>query len=144
MGEVSTRRHISRMSVFKIEKNAKGSKHGALPGHEATETHKTAATKALSFLDIALGHSSNIQSSLSKAYEDQVKKNRAMLQSIIDVVIALGQRNVALRGHGWDKATHREDGNFDFFLHGKAERNPALKEHLKNRISYTSLKICTK
>ena len=145
-GDKLSGRGVNKMEFFqKIGfqdwKNAKGSKRGALPGHEATEAHKTAAIKALSFLDIASGHSSDIQSSLSKAYEDQVKKNRAILLSIIDVVIALGQRNVALRGHGWDKATHREDGNFDFFLHWKSEFDPSLKEHLKKHASYTSPQI---
>ncbi len=77
-------------------------------------------------------------------YEDQVKSNRADLLSIIDVVIALGQRNVPFRGHGWNKESRREDGNFDYFLHWKSHFDPVLKEHLqhgKRNASYKSPKI---
>lgn len=55
-----------------------------------------------------------------------IKNNRAILLSIIDVIISLGQRNYSLRGHGWNKDTKREDGNFDFFLHWKAQFDPCL------------------
>ena len=96
------------------------------------------------FLEIAFGHSRDIQSSLSKAYEDKIKQNRAILLSIIDVVIVLGKHNVPFRGHNWDKTTHREDGNFDFFLHWRAELDPVLKGHLqtsKKNASYTSPQV---
>lgn len=111
---------------FRDWKNAKGAKCGALPSHELTEAHKGAAMKALAFKDIAAGRSKDIRSCLSSSYQEQVKNNRAILLSIIDVIISLGQRNYSLRGHGWNKDTKREDGNFDFFLHWKAQFDPCL------------------
>lgn len=42
----------------------------------------------------------------------------------------MGQRNIPFRGHNWDKITKREDGNFDFLVHWKAEDKPVLKQHL--------------
>ena len=147
-GDKLTWRGINQTSFqvdgFNNWKNAKGSKRGALPCHNKSDIHKTAAVRALSFLEIAFGHSRDIQSSLSKAYEDKIKRNRAILLSIIDVVIVLGKRNVPFRGHNWDKTTHREDGNFDFFLHWRAELDPVLKGHLqtsKKNASYTSPQV---
>ena len=55
-------------------KNAKSEKHGALPAHEASEAHRIAATKALAFLEIEAGRAKDIQCSLSKAHEDEIKK----------------------------------------------------------------------
>ena len=52
--------------------------------------------------------------------------------SIIDVVVTLGQRNVAFRGHNWNKTEKREDANFNFFLYWKAKLDPVLQDHLKN------------
>ena len=91
------------------------------------EAHKIAAAKALSFKEVA----KDIQSCLSTTYENQVKKTRAILLSIIDVVLVLGQRNVAFRGHTWNKYSKREDDNFDHFLHWKSRFDPVLGEHLK-------------
>ncbi len=122
-------------------KNAKGAKRGALPSHELTEIHKCATMKALAFKDIAAGRSKDIRSCLSSSYQDQVKNNRAILLSIIDVIISLGQRNIPFRGHGWNKVTKREDGNFDFFLNWKAQFDPCLQRHLescKKNASYKS------
>ena len=104
-------------SGFTDWKNAKGSKRGALPLHEASESHKVAAMKEVAFKDICAGKLKGIQSSVSSEHEEQVKRNRLILLSIIDVVIALGRRNVPFCGHQWNKQTRRENGNFDFFLH---------------------------
>ena len=63
---------------------------------------------------------------------------------IIDVVIVLDKCNEPFRGHNWDKTTHRDDGNFDFFLHWRAELDPVLKGHLqtsKKNASYTSPQV---
>lgn len=43
-----------------VLKNAKGAKRDALPTHESTDTHKTAAMKALAFKDIAAGRAKDI------------------------------------------------------------------------------------
>lgn len=111
-------------------KNATGAKRGALLTHERSEIHSFSASRASCFRDTFSGRSRDIQSSLSEAYKEQVVKNRSVLLSIIDVIIALGKRNIPFRGHAWDKVTKREDGNFDFFVHWKSEFDSILREHL--------------
>lgn len=113
-------------------KNAKGLKRGALLNHESSEAHKIATTKALAFKNACEGKSKDILSSLSKAREDLAKQNHEILLSIIDIVIVLGQRNIPFRGHEWDKAPKRENGNFDFFLHWKSQFDEGLKSHIEH------------
>ena len=122
---------VFQLRIHRLE-NAKGSKRGALPFHEASESHKAAAMKALAFKGICAGKLSDIQSCVSNKHEEQVKRNRSILLSIIDVVIALGQRNVPFHGHQWSKQTHRENGNFDFFIHWKAQYDAILADHLQH------------
>ena len=57
-------------------------------------------------------------------------KNRAILISIIDIIVVLGQRNIALRGN-WDKELKKEDGNFQCLIDWKSSFDNALKEHLE-------------
>ena len=65
------------------------------------------------------GKTKSVTESLSKAYQDKLQRNRASLISIIDVIIRLGQRNIAFRGN-WVKEDGKEDGNFQYFIHWKA------------------------
>ena len=67
-----------------------------------SKDHFDAVEAAREFLAVYEGAKSDIYSSLSKSYEEQVAKNRAILISIIDVIVVLDQRNIALRGN-WDK-----------------------------------------
>ena len=118
-----------------------GSKRGAIPCHSSSQAHKEAELKALSFKSIVCGSTNVIRSSLSAAYKRQLEEKQAILLSIIDIIIALGQRNIPFRGHNWDKETKREDGNFDFFVHWKANFDPVLKQHIqgyKKNASYLS------
>lgn len=74
--------------------------------HHNSEAHKKAAMKVISYLSIVEGTSQDIRSCLSEAHKIAVKENRDTLMSIIDVVIALGKRNVPFRGN-WDKESKR-------------------------------------
>ena len=56
-----------------------------------------------------------------------------MLMSLIDIIVVFGQRNIPFRGYKWNKQTKREDANFNFFAHWKAEFHPVLKEHLQQK-----------
>jgi len=126
---------------FNDWKNAKGAKRGALSLHEGREVHKNAATKAHTFKDICEGKSRDVQSCVSKQHDEAVKRNQEVLLSLIDVVIALGKRNIPFRGHDWNKDAGRENGNFDFFIHWKAEFDSTLAYHLthcKKNASYIS------
>ena len=137
--------HLTTFQIagFCYWKNAKGKKRGALPIHESTDAHKAAAIKALAFKDIATGKAEDIQSLLSTSYREQIMKHRAIIMSIIDIIIVLGQRNIPLRGHSWSKDTRSEDGNFEYFLQWKAE-DPCLQQHIKScrkNASYKSAHI---
>ena len=79
-------------------KNAKVASR-SFQAHDISEAHKNAATKALSFKEVASGRSKSIHSCLSSVYEGHVERNRAIMLSVSDVVLILGQRNVAFRGH---------------------------------------------
>ncbi|XP_062521172.1 zinc finger MYM-type protein 1-like [Corticium candelabrum] len=125
-------------------KNAVGVKRGVLLCHEKSEIHKNACIKALSFKNVVEGKKNDICTSRSKEYEERVKRNRAIILAVIDVVIALGQRNVPFRGHSWDKVLRKESSNFEYFLHWQSQFNPTLKSHLehgKKNACYKSPKI---
>jgi hypothetical protein len=70
--------------------------------------------------------------SISKSYEEKVKRNREILLRIIHTIVVLEQQNIPFRGTIWDKETKQEYGYFARFLRWKAEDVPALKDHLDN------------
>ena len=76
------------------------------------------------------------------ASEQQVQTKKGIL-AIIDVILALGQSGIALRGN-WDKKEACEDGNFLYFVKWKATFDQDLKCHLDNardNARYTSPRI---
>lgn len=111
-------------------KNAIGVKRSSLKLHEESKDRIDAAEASKDFLAVCEDAKSDIYSSLSKIYEEQVAKNRTILISIIDVIAVLGQRNIALCGN-WDKELKNEDGNFQFFIDWKSSFDSVLKEHLE-------------
>lgn len=113
---------------FRDWKNAVGEKRGIISNHEKTPGHMTASTLAENFLSVSKGQMKNIQSVISQTYSDKVEKNRKTLLSILDVVINLGQRNVAFRGN-WKDDT--EDGNFIHFIQWKSHFDDVLSQHLE-------------
>lgn len=87
--------------------------------------------KALAFKDICAGKLKDIQSYVSKEHEEQVKPNRTISLSLIDVVIAFGQWNfLFVVISGISKLI--EDRNFDFFVHLKAQFDVKLADHLQH------------
>lgn len=85
---------------FSEWKNAVGVKRSPLKGHEESDAHNYAAEAAKDCIAIYQGSKTDIYSSHSKSYENKAAKNRAILVSIIDIIVFLGQRNIALRGIG--------------------------------------------
>ena len=79
-----------------------GVKRSSLKLYEESMDHNDAVEALKDFLALCEGAKSDIYSSLNKSYEEQVAKNRAILISIIDVIVVLGQRNVALC-RNWDE-----------------------------------------
>ena len=74
-----------------------------------------------------------------QASEQQVRTHKGNL-SLIDIILALGQRGIPFRG-SWDKVEKSEDGNFIFFVNWKSKFHEDLKEHLvhaTDNAKYTS------
>jgi hypothetical protein len=45
-------------------------------------------------MQIIAGEEKNIKCSISKSYDDNIKKNLEMILNIIDVIVVMGQRNI--------------------------------------------------
>ncbi|CAC5381162.1 unnamed protein product [Mytilus coruscus] len=116
-------------------KNALGEKRGRLALHSNSERHLKALEISGLLLSVSDETRPSIVQSISKAYSDKVEKNRASLLSLIDVIITLGKRNIALRGN-WNKEISEEDGNFMYFVNWKSSFDLVLKEHIEQKCSY--------
>lgn len=127
---------------FKNWKKASGVKDNSLDKHMHSGEHQMAEEKALNWLKNCKP-GNDIASKITKQVaEEQIRSKKGIL-SIIDTIIALGQRGVALRGN-WDAKQREEDGNFIFFLNWKAETDDYLAQHLKfaqPNAKYTSPQI---
>ena len=95
---------------FKTWKKASGVKENALDRHMHSREHQMAEEKARNWL---------LNCTPGKG-----------IISIIDTIMALGQRGVALRGN-WNVHEKEEDGNFNFFVNWKAKTDDDLAQHLK-------------
>ncbi len=109
-------------------KNAVGEKRGIIPRHSLTEGHRKSTEKAENFLSVVQKKRKDISSIISQKYEEKVIANRNSLLSIIDIIVCLGQRNVAFRG-SWEGDS--ENGNFNHFVNWKAQFDVALKQHMQ-------------
>ena len=78
------------------------------------------------------GVSSSGKLSIDSQLNKQISHQREILKngilSIIDVILALGQRGLGFRGN-WSK-DKKEDGNYSFFVKRKSQFDQNLKEHL--------------
>ena len=118
------------------------SRHGSIDQHRRSECHKICDEKAALFLQTQLP-GTDIMAQVNKhASEQQVQTKKGIL-AIIDVILALGQKGIALRGN-WDKKEACEDGKFLYFVKWKATFDQDLKCHLDNardNARYTSPRI---
>lgn len=89
------------------------------------------------FMKVFQGKSPSIASSLSKAHQESIAKNRHVLSKVIEVILLCSRQNIPLRGH-------REDhSNFHAILHTMAKTDAILAEHLafSTDVKYTSPEI---
>lgn len=75
-------------------------------------------------MSVAQGHQKSINSVLSCEYAEKVSVNRKALLSILDVIINLSKKNIALHGN-WTGES--EDSNLNHFLKWKSSFDPTLK-----------------
>lgn len=116
---------------FNDWKNACGKKRGTLCNHDQSDGHEKAAERAQAFQNICSGKEKPVKVHLSQAYAQRVENNRQALLGILDVILSLAKRGIALRGN-WCHETHEEHGNFNFFLKWKAQHDGVLAQHLKS------------
>lgn len=114
---------------FKNWKKAIGKKDGYLDKHAGSAAHITASQRAKNFLRCVQNAGEDINAKLCQQEKDAQIRTKKGLLSIIDVVLVLGQRGVALRGN-WQKEIQEEDGNFNFFMNWKAKYDTDLANHL--------------
>lgn len=112
-------------------KNACGGERGALNRHNKSDTHVIAVQSADDFLQVCHQNRKSVKEYLSQAYAEKIRRNRAALLCILDVIMALAERAIPLRGSS-NKATGQEDSNFNFFIKWKAQDNPEFAAFLKN------------
>ncbi|XP_014676415.1 PREDICTED: uncharacterized protein LOC106816351, partial [Priapulus caudatus] len=124
-------------------KNAIGIKRSSFTIHDQSKTHISCMNKAVSLLEISQGVTSSIKQHISQAYADEVKRNREIMASIVDVILQLGSRGIALRG-SWIKCQDGEkrpltgsengyeDGNFNSFVEWKSHFDEVLMNHLQH------------
>ena len=90
--------------------------------------------KSEEFIQVMQGLKKNVVEHLSRAYADTIERNRSIILSIMDVIIALGQRGIPLKG-SWkatdkDSESEFEDSKFNFFVEWKSTYDKLLKEHV--------------
>ena len=117
---------------FKNWKKALGKK-GYIDQHKHSETHRIADEKAALFLQTRQP-GTDIRARIAKQVSEQQIRTKRGILSIIDVVLALGQRGIPLRGN-WDKKEGTEDGNFAYFVNWKSTFHEDLKDHLDHTSS---------
>ena len=94
----------------------------------------------LSFLHCINKSGTDIHAKIDKSHAEVQIRTRKGILSIIDVVIALGQRGIPCRGN-WSCNEQVEDGNFAFFVDWKAKYDSDLADHLclaGKAVKYTS------
>ena len=99
--------------------------------HENSNRHKTAATMAVSLLNVADNKIASVDQQINKIYAEPVEQNRSILRSILDVIVVLGRKTLPLRGT-YDKLVGKEDGNFPYFVELKSRFDHILSERVSS------------
>ena len=124
---------------FNKWKKALGKKGSLLDRHEKSEAHKLSEEKTVLFLKNQQP-GLDIASIMAKEVGIQQVRTKKGILLILDVILALGKRGFAFRGH-WDKITKTEDGNFPFFVKWKSQFDRDLEDHFQHaarNAKYTS------
>ena len=110
--------------------------------HAHSEEHQLSEEKMTNFLKTR--HPGNgLSARLQRQAAERQHRTMKVVVAIIDVVIALGQRSIPLRGN-WNPSKRNEDGNFSFFIDWKSKYDPELKanlDHASGNAKYTSPRI---
>jgi hypothetical protein len=91
--------------------------------HVKCKSHYDALQAASEFLKVCDNKQDSVQSQLSKAYSEKVRRNRSALISIVKTIILCGKQNIPLRGHTDDHS------NFSALLNFRSECDEDLRTH---------------
>ena len=100
--------------MSKSFKNWKKASDEHLDAHARSEVHQLSEEKMTNFLKTRRP-GSDISARLHRQVAELQRWTMKGVLSIIDVVIALGQRSIPLRDN-WDPSKRNEDRNFSFFV----------------------------
>ena len=124
-------------------KKAVGVNDGYLDRHANSADHISSSERVFCFIHCIKNAGKDIHAKIDKgAAEVQIRTKKGII-SIIDVVIALGQRGIPFRGN-WLGDEQSEDGNVAFIVDWKAKYNIDLADHLRftrKDAKYTSSQI---
>jgi len=129
-----------------------------LKSHTATEYHMNSMAKLNAFKSTYMQPTNRIDVNIESANLERVRKNRDILQSIIQCIEFCGRQGISLRGHRddgiEDDDSNVNKGNFKALLQFRADAgDTTLKSHIElcaRNASYTSkvtqndLLVCVK
>ena len=123
---------------FKNWKKAVGVKDGYLDRHANSAGHISSSERIFGVLHCIQNSGTDIHAKIDNSAAEVQIRTKKGIRSIIDVVIALGQRG------NWSGDEQAEDGNYAFFVDWKAKNDSDLADHLRfarKAAKYTSPQI---
>lgn len=83
-----------------------------LSEHDKQSSHRMACQDAMEFLSQMENGKPSVRQLLENELGTSIAKNRAILKSILKVIIFCGKQNISLRGHCEQIGSHSNHGNF--------------------------------
>lgn len=110
--------------------------------HEKSRDHLDCSVKLTVFgkeeyrIDLALSEAARV----SRAkHNEQVKQNRHVLSSLVDIVCLLGRQELSFRGHDESEISSNQ-GNYRELFKLLMKRDEVLQTHLNNSKAFTGLR----
>ena len=106
-----------------------------LDDHEKRTFHETSMERASCTQSQQTNTESRINVSINQISVENFKQNKALLPSVVDVIMFCARQQIAFRGHrddkiNFDKAPACNEGNFVAIIRMLVECNSSLKKHL--------------
>ena len=99
-----------------------------------SEVHSHSVMAMQNFLLVMKNQVVPVEQQLDRLMQEQIRKNREIMKSIVKTVLFCGQNNIALRGRRDDNPDNRGlQGNFQALLDFRVDSgDEQLKQHLEN------------
>ena len=116
-----------------------------LSEHDKQSSHRMACQDALEFLSQMENGKPSVRQLLENELGTSIAKNRAILKSILKVIIFCGKQNISLRGHCEQIGSHSNHGNFLALVDFRLDAGDSiLADHFKTcgrNAQYTSPQV---